>query len=47
MTKKDARGLAIAWDPLTIRAITYWYPYTGRPDADRLTDGLRRAGVPD
>jgi len=23
------------------------YPYTGRPDADRLTDGLRRAGVPD
>ena len=47
MTKKDARGLAIAWDPLTIRAITYWYPYTGRPDADRLADGLRRAGVPE
>ena len=34
-------------DPLSIRAITFWYPFKNPADAERLADGLRKAGIPD
>jgi hypothetical protein len=44
---KERRGRAASYDPLTIKAIAYWYPFANRVDADRFADGLRQAGVPD
>jgi tetratricopeptide (TPR) repeat protein len=41
-----AGGLA-HYDPLTITASTYWYPFANRPDAERFAEGLRKAGVPE
>jgi len=45
MKTREARGRIAAWDPITIKAIAYWYPYTRREDAERFSEGLRRSGV--
>jgi TolB-like protein/class 3 adenylate cyclase len=42
----ERRGLSFV-DPITIRAISYWYPYEERADAERFAEGLRKAGVAD
>ena len=34
-------------DPLSIRAVTFWYPFVNPDNAARLAEGLRKAGVPD
>ncbi len=34
-------------DPLSVRSIAFWYPFKESADAERLADGLRKAGVPD
>jgi hypothetical protein len=34
-------------DPLTIRAVTYWYSFSERADVERFAEGLRKAGVPE
>ena len=48
MNKAGVRRGSLAYlDPITIRAITYWYPFAARADAERFADGLRKAGVPD
>ncbi len=45
------RTLAVrSWqglDPLNVRSVTFWYPFKATADAERLAEGLRRAGVPD
>jgi TolB-like protein/class 3 adenylate cyclase len=41
------RGRQHYWDPLTIRAITFWYPFRDPTDTRRLVEGLRKAGVPE
>ena len=41
------RGRQHYFDPLTIRAITFWYPFKDPSDTRRLVEGLRKAGVPD
>jgi TolB-like protein len=35
------------FDPLSVRGVTFWYPFAEQADAERLADGLRKAGVPD
>jgi TolB-like protein/class 3 adenylate cyclase len=35
------------FDPLSVRGVAFWYPFKVPADAERLADGLRRAGVPD
>ena len=47
MTRNDRRGRLASYDPLTIRAITYWYPFARPDDAKRFASGLAKAGVPD
>ena len=32
-------------DPLSIRAVTFWYPFANPDDARRFAEGLRKAGV--
>ncbi len=34
-------------DPLSISSVTFWYPFKNSKDKERLTEGLRKAGVPD
>jgi tetratricopeptide (TPR) repeat protein len=34
-------------DPITIRAIAFWYPFREAADRERLAAGLRKANVPD
>jgi adenylate cyclase len=41
----EQHGQLAVFDPLTIRASTYWYPFADRGDVERLAEGLRRAGV--
>ena len=43
----ERRGQAAFHDPLTVRAVTYWYPFSRPDDAKRFADGLSKAGVPD
>jgi len=43
----DRRGRGATWDPLTIRAVSYWYPFAKPEDAKRFASGLAKAGVPD
>jgi TolB-like protein/class 3 adenylate cyclase/Flp pilus assembly protein TadD len=43
----DRRGRGAGWDPLTIRAVTYWYPFFKPEDGKRFAAGLAKAGVPD
>jgi len=47
MTGKEQRGLAANFDPITVNAVTYWYPFAVPSDAKRFVDGLRKAGVPE
>jgi adenylate cyclase len=44
---KDRRGQNSFIDPLTIKAVTYWYPFTKPGDAERFASGLAKAGVPE
>jgi tetratricopeptide (TPR) repeat protein len=44
---KEQRGLLANQDPLTIKALEFWYPFANPPDAQRFAEGLRRAGVPE
>ena len=34
-------------DPLSIRAVTFWYPFANADVAARFATGLRKADVPD
>jgi TolB-like protein/class 3 adenylate cyclase len=34
-------------DPISIRAVAYWYPFKEAADRERLATGLRKANVPD
>ena len=43
----DRRGRGAQWDPLTIRGVTYWYPFAKPEDAKRFATGLAKAGLPD
>jgi len=43
----DRRGRFAGHDPLTIRAVTYWYPFAKPEDAKRFATGLAKAGIPD
>jgi TolB-like protein/class 3 adenylate cyclase/Flp pilus assembly protein TadD len=47
LREQDKRGRISFLDPLTVRAITYWYPFANQQDAERLAEGLRKAGVPE
>jgi tetratricopeptide (TPR) repeat protein len=47
MTGKEQRGLSAIFDPITVKAVTYWYPFAVPSDARRFVDGLRKAGVPE
>jgi len=40
-------GRLAFYDPLTIRAATYWYPFAERADVERFAEGLRKAGLPE
>jgi len=44
---EERKGRLAYQDPLTIRAITYWYPFAVRSEADRFAEGLRKVGLPD
>jgi TolB-like protein/class 3 adenylate cyclase/Flp pilus assembly protein TadD len=43
----EKRGWVASFDPLTIRAATYWYPFAKSADVERFAEGLRKAGVPE
>jgi len=43
----EKRGRIALFDPLTIRAATYWYPFAERADIERFAEGLRKVGVPE
>jgi len=42
----ERRGLAFQ-DPITVKAVSYWYPFVNQADAGQFADGLRKSGVPD
>ena len=42
-TEDNAGGI----DPLSIRGVAFWYPFKNSEDAERLSSGLRAAGVPE
>jgi tetratricopeptide (TPR) repeat protein len=42
----ESRGLAFQ-DPLTVTAMSFWYPFLKDADAQQFAEGLRRVGVPD
>jgi len=44
---KDRRGWMSNYDPLGIRAISFWYPFANADDAKRFATGLGKAGVQD
>jgi TolB-like protein/class 3 adenylate cyclase len=41
--KESWRG----FDPLSVHSIAFWYPFKEPVDAERLAEGLRKAGLPD
>jgi TolB-like protein/class 3 adenylate cyclase len=43
----DQRGRFAYHDPLTIRAVSYWYPFAKTEDSKRFATGLAKAGIPD
>ncbi len=45
--ERDRRGRVTSHDPLSIRGITYWYPFAKAEDAQRFASGLAKAGIPD
>jgi TolB-like protein/class 3 adenylate cyclase/Flp pilus assembly protein TadD len=45
--KRDKRGWQNSIDPLTIRSSAFWLPFKEPADAERLAQGLRKAGIPD
>ena len=47
MKGKDRRGRYASYDPLSIRAVTFWYPFAKPNDGKRFASGLAKAGVPD
>ena len=47
MKSKDRRGRFAGHDPLTIRAVTYWYPFAKPDEARRFAAGLAKAGIPE
>jgi len=47
MKSKDRRGRYATFDPLTIRAVAYWYPFANADDAKRFATGLAKASVPE
>ena len=34
-------------DPLSVRGVTFWYPFKNQADTARLAEGLRKAGLPE
>jgi adenylate cyclase len=42
----ESRGLAFQ-DPLTVTAMSFWYPFLKDADAQQFAEGLRKVGVPD
>ena len=47
ITSNEKRGYIASFDPLTIRAAMYWYPFAKSVDVERFAEGLRKAGVPE
>jgi TolB-like protein/Flp pilus assembly protein TadD len=45
--QRDKRGWLNTMDPMTIRTSAYWLPFKEPADAERLSRGLRNAGIPD
>jgi tetratricopeptide (TPR) repeat protein len=43
----EKRGRFAGHDPLTIRAVSFWYPFAKAEDAKRFAAGLAKAGIPD
>ena len=43
----DGMVSSIGFDLLSVRSVSYWYPFKNPKDAERLAQGLRRGGVPD
>jgi TolB-like protein/class 3 adenylate cyclase/tetratricopeptide (TPR) repeat protein len=43
----EKRGRYAAYDPLSIRAVSFWYPFAKAEDAKRFATGLAKAGIPD
>lgn len=43
----ERRGTGAFQDPLTVKAIGFWYPFARSADAEHFAEGLRRAGLPD
>jgi TolB-like protein/class 3 adenylate cyclase len=43
----DRMDSSVAFDLLSVRSVAYWYPFKNSADAERLAQGLRKAGVPD
>jgi TolB-like protein/Flp pilus assembly protein TadD len=43
----ERRGVAAHQDPLTVKALAFWYPFASEADAEYFADGLRRAGLPE
>ena len=43
----DRMDSSVAFDLLSVRSIAYWYPFKNPADAERLSQGLRKAGLPD
>ena len=47
MKSNDRRGRFAGHDPLTIRAVTFWYPFAKPDEARRFAAGLAKAGIPE
>jgi TolB-like protein/class 3 adenylate cyclase/tetratricopeptide (TPR) repeat protein len=43
----DRRGRFAGHDPLTIRGVTFWYPFAKPEEAKRFASGLAKAGIPE
>ena len=42
----ERRGMAFL-DPVTVSAVSFWYPFQSASEARRFAEGLRKSGVPD
>jgi tetratricopeptide (TPR) repeat protein len=48
MKAHDKRGvMGSTQDPITVRALAFWYPFANQADLERFASGLHKAGVPD